>query len=132
MLDFLKWRLGPNYNQLVDIKLISRKIIVNDITKIRNILQSQNYQIIFYKSFENERSGKVRKILSQFPLLPESQVKVYWDATRDGILITYKLFIKYYDDLWYPSSDDVWIFDDGLEWLLEISHEEEIAFYKLK
>ena len=33
---------------------------------------------------------------------------------------------KYFDDIWYPSSDDLDIFDDNLSWFISISHEGEV------
>lgn len=31
-------------------------------------------------------------------------------------------FVRYFDDIWYPSSDDLEVFDSTCAWVLSISH----------
>ena len=62
--------------------------------------------------------------------LAERDVTVYWIASREGMQIGLNDFIQHYDDLWYPSSDDVWVTNEKQEWLLELNHEEVFALYR--
>jgi hypothetical protein len=45
-----------------------------------------------------------------------------------AIATTWKLVVKYWDDLWYPGSDDLSVFDASLAWGLLFWHEAEAFF----
>ena len=49
-------------------------------------------------------------------------VLVNWYQFDDIDRIRIKDFDKYFNDLWYPSADDIEIFDNTLSWMLSISH----------
>lgn len=59
-----------------------------------------------------------------------SDVYILWCSNNVGIKIPYHFFCKFYDDLWYPSSDDVWVYDTQNKFCLEISHEEIVMFWR--
>ena len=52
----------------------------------------------------------------------EQMVLVSW-TTDDAVLLPFGLFIDYWDDFCYPSSDDVIIFPCLMEWALFYQHE---------
>jgi hypothetical protein len=74
---------------------------------------------------------EVRRLLFSLPINTRSQVLVLWPSYHEGIRIPYGLFVDHYDDLWYPSSDDIWILHDA-DSMIDISHEEEVTFFPLK
>jgi hypothetical protein len=76
-------------------------------------------------AYENEDA--VREWLRSLEL--NGEVSFIWIASREGIRIDYDLFVQYYDYLWYPSSDDVWI-TRNLSWVLELDHEEIFSLYR--
>lgn len=72
-------------------------------------------------------SSDARAILSEFA--GESMnVKVVWVSDRVGIDLHYRTFVAHFDDFWYPSSDDVWVTDDRVSFLIELDHEELVMF----
>ena len=70
----------------------------------------------------------VRRWLGELPI-KEEVVYIYFVSDKQGIRLSFNLFIKHYDDLWFPSSDDVWITNKSLSWLLELDHEEVFTYY---
>jgi hypothetical protein len=38
---------------------------------------------------------------------------------------------KFFEDIWYPSSDDLDIFDESLRWILSIRHDGEVKYVNL-
>ncbi len=56
-------------------------------------------------------------------------VEVFWLADRAGLAMRLDDFIEHYDDLWFPSADDVCIADAAREWMLEIDHEEKLTLH---
>jgi len=45
-----------------------------------------------------------------------------------AITTTWKLVVKYWDDFWYPGSDDLTVVDDSLAWAFLFWHESEAFF----
>jgi hypothetical protein len=72
--------------------------------------------------------GAIIEWLDQLPLAADQYVSVIWPHYGTGVRLQYGIFTNRYDDLWYPSADDVWVTDDLRSWLIEVSHEERLAF----
>lgn len=51
---------------------------------------------------------------------------VVWAWSRDAVRLKFDDFVTWYDDWWYPASDDVWVLDVGCRWLVELDHEEVV------
>lgn len=60
----------------------------------------------------------------------DEQVIVIWPHYRAAVTLSSSDFLKYFDELWYPSADDVWVRDRSASWLLEIDHEENLLFFR--
>jgi hypothetical protein len=74
-----------------------------------------------------EAVRRVRKWLFQRGIPFRREVYLSWDNTAAAIT-TWEMVVKYWDDLWYPSSDDLVVFDSSLSWALFFWHEEEAFF----
>jgi len=60
-----------------------------------------------------------------------SEIYFFGLSYNVGLKFPYRVFCNYYDDLWYPSSDDVLVHDIKNTFCVEISHEEIVSFWKL-
>ncbi len=60
----------------------------------------------------------------------EQTVWAYWPAFREGFEIIWEVLVSRFDELWYPSSDDLIVMPPAATWVLEVSHEEEIRFFR--
>lgn len=78
---------------------------------------------------EDEES--VRIFLESLVIPEDENIYLLWIVENTGITIKYGEFVDHFDDLWYPASDDIWVMNDNLEWLLQISHEEIATFIAL-
>jgi hypothetical protein len=65
----------------------------------------------------------VQSLLSSW-LAQSERCTVVWPWDRVGCELDSNEFIAHYDDLWYPSSDDMWIGWKGSELLIQLNHEE--------
>jgi hypothetical protein len=61
--------------------------------------------------------------------LPEEPVKVFWLFDREGISIELKDFLKYFDELWFPSSDDIVVESESTSFVIAIDHEEQVQLF---
>jgi hypothetical protein len=44
------------------------------------------------------------------------------------MIVPWKLLIKYFDSFYYPSSDDLTVIDQSLNWALIFMHYDEVYF----
>ena len=56
-------------------------------------------------------------------------LEVVWPAFGEAVRIDREVFIEHYDDLWYPSSDDVVARQVGRDGALVITHEEQFTYF---
>ncbi len=73
---------------------------------------------------------EITEFLFALGIPPDEAVWLIWCWDREGISIKFRDFVQYYDELWYPSRDDVWMTDNIMSWLLHIDHEEFITFVR--
>ena len=45
-----------------------------------------------------------------------------------AIATTWKMVVKYWDDFWYPGSDDLTVVDESLSWAILFWHESQAFF----
>jgi hypothetical protein len=60
---------------------------------------------------------RVRKWLFQRGVPFGHRVFLSWSGSEAAVT-TWKMVVRYWDDLWYPSSDDLVVFDSSLSWAL--------------
>lgn len=80
------------------------------------------------KDISEVTSDEVKGYLMSLGIRDDEKIWLIWIPLRAGISILFRDFVEYYDDLWYPSSDDVWLTDTLMSWLIEFDHEEVITF----
>lgn len=73
-------------------------------------------------------SEEVRKWLMSVGI--QGDVNVVWIGLHEGIRLDYSKFVEFYDDLWFPASDDVLVVTLDRVASLEISHEELFRWAK--
>ncbi len=79
-------------------------------------------------NIEYAEPDEVKEFLFSLEVPNDEAVWLIWLVDGAGISILFRDVVQYYDDLWYPSSDDVWVVEESLSWLLEFDHEEFITF----
>lgn len=134
------WRFtDPKYDVLPDHHLDQLKPLDTEAARFlfdyiltSGLHQDQPFKKGFFRRIDHILMGEgnqaeVKKWLYQRGLPFQKQVYLSWDPT-DAMLVPWKLFIKYYDSFFYPSSDDLTVFDQGLEWTLLMMHYEVVYF----
>jgi len=61
---------------------------------------------------------------------PDFQVYLNWYRLDLIDSIAFSDLSEHLNDIWYPSSDDIDIFDDTLTWVVMISHDGDIRLWK--
>lgn len=83
------------------------------------------------KDISDETPAQVRQYLSGLGIAEWENVYLVWVANQIGVQMAFGDFVQYYDDIWYPSSDDIWISSENLSWFLNFDHEEIITFVSI-
>ncbi len=70
---------------------------------------------------------RVKKWLFQRGPAFKTPVYLSWDESV-AVLVSWKIFIRYWSHFYYSTSDDLLIFDDSMSWAFYFSAREEIFF----
>ncbi|MDB4906255.1 MAG: hypothetical protein JWO05_1039 [Gemmatimonadetes bacterium] len=97
-----------------------------DIAQIAVARRDENAS--FGTTFRSDDSpGLVREKLTALPIVGSIPVLVSWDR-RTAVVTDWETFIVLWDDLCYPSSDDVTIWPFDGQWTLCYRHYEIFQF----
>lgn len=64
----------------------------------------------------------IERVFSSTGIVPNRHIYLVWGSLDNIDTMPFDDFCKYFDDIWYPSSDDIGVFDDSLSWLILITH----------
>ena len=70
----------------------------------------------------------MREHLRSLGVTHDALATIVWASTAYGVVLRFRDFVAFYDDWWYPGSDDVWVSAHNGGWLLELDHEEILRF----
>lgn len=68
----------------------------------------------------------VRNVLSSQDIRPDESVFINWHQYDEIDQIGLSDLEEYFAYIWYPSADDIDIFDSSCAWVLSVSHDGEI------
>jgi hypothetical protein len=78
-----------------------------------------------------EGSFSLRDLVTGAGLAPASEVLINWYRFDDIDKIDIDRLSKYFDDIWYPSADDIEIFDESCKWFLSVSHDGQLTLIEV-
>jgi len=84
----------------------------------------------YVEKIEIDDKKQVQIWLSKIGLNNE-EVFLSWNK-ENGMIVPYKLLVENFDDFYYESSDDLTVFQKGLDWAILFFHAKQIYFGKDK
>ena len=87
------------------------------------IPNKEAFQTIDKAKILENNENEIKKWLYQRGIPFDKQVFLSWEQTK-GMIVPWKIFIKYFDSFYYGSSDDLTIIDQSLNWSLLFYHED--------
>ena len=114
-------------------EVIQRRLL-ND-AKIVSDTNTPNLDLVFYLVKKGEvhsdfnaqdKDFNLIAVLDNLEIRPQPNVFVNWYRFDKVDQIRLADLAQYFDDIWYPSSDDIDIFDEDLSWILSVSHDGEL------
>ncbi|MDD2814305.1 MAG: hypothetical protein PHP00_01000 [Thiotrichaceae bacterium] len=91
-----------------------------DLLKLTKTLNSRT-SVISGVNAEHE-DFCLSSVLFHENIKPNEWVYLNWYRYDQVDKMIFSELEKYFDDIWYPSSDDLDIFDDSYAWILSIRH----------
>jgi hypothetical protein len=70
---------------------------------------------------------RLSQVLWRLRILPPEYVFVNWYRFDDVDEIKFADLESHFTDIWYPSSDDIEVFDSSLKWLIAVSHDGSVG-----
>ena len=98
--------------------------------QLRDLRMSKQLYIVSTYDASNASPLEVREWLDGLRI--SGVVDITWIGINESIRLDFSVFATFYDDLWFPGSDDVWITSSSMNWLLEFSHEEVFSLYSFE
>ena len=71
--------------------------------------------------------GKVLRHLLSLGLTPDDSVLAVWSDCDEGIRLSVRAAFSFYDDLWYPAKEDLWLVTEDHSACIEFHHEGQIG-----
>lgn len=107
---------------------IDDSVVINILERIREKKKSGYFSKLKEYDASDEDPTAIKTWLHSL-VKNNVEVLVIWLNFNIGVGIDYHLFVENYDELWYPSSDDIWIVSSELTpWVIELDHEEIFSF----
>lgn len=84
------------------------------------------------EEFDALREGfQLSSLAEHLDLNPDRIIYINWDRLATVDRMEFEDLSKYFHDIWYPSADDIEVFDDTLSWILFVHHSGTIALARL-
>lgn len=122
----------PNYETLMELecdKLVSAIAERYNIDKSNFEEQMRSKQSYFKEVYALD-GFKLLNTLNKLEIEPLSEIFLNWYQFKKIDIFTTDNLDKYFYDIWFPSSDDVDLFDESLSWILSIRHDGCVSYLK--
>lgn len=96
------------------------------VTRLNDVGRSRELANALSDSFD------LGAVIEDIGLSPMKLVFINWYRLDDVDEMNIDDLVTYLDDIWYPGSDDVDIFDRTCAWVISISHEGIVQFVEPK
>ena len=103
-----------------------------DFLKDKNLHDEIPFTKDFFKRIKSieityQNDNDIRSWLYECGIPLQQEVILSWSPAT-SMLLPWEILIKYFDSFYYPSSDDLTVFDQSLNWAILFAHYDEIYF----
>lgn len=118
----------PSFKELDNLKC--KKICDEIIMRYGLVCQSSlemvriidSYQEVVEGLSADNESFKLQGFFNHLDIKPEKNVFINWYRYDQIDSILWDDFVENFDYIWYPSADDIDIFDNTFDWILSVKH----------
>ncbi|MHA6698046.1 hypothetical protein [Chryseobacterium sp. A321] len=70
-------------------------------------------------------------LLNNLNIKKEEYLFINWNSFENIDKFSLNDFYNYFEDIWFPASDDIDIFNENLDWIISIRHDGVIYYTQL-
>jgi len=122
----------PNFVHLSENECL---LLINKISKrfdleINNLIQTISLRQSYMENIDAKDGFNLIETLNSISILPLPKIYINWYQFDNIDLLDTSDLNKYFYDIWFPSADDIDLFDESLNWLVSIRHDGIVSFLK--
>ncbi len=118
--------LSPQECIELRLKLCSRFNLKTDRRGYELALTIDRLQTCLKEVRADDPNFDLEKVLRSISVTSGNDVFVNWKNFEIIDRIKIRDLSKFFSDIWYPSTDDIDVFDSSVSWVLSVNHEGEI------
>jgi hypothetical protein len=74
---------------------------------------------------------ELSSVTKELDLKPQQHIYINWDRLVTVDRMKFADLSKHFNDIWYPSADDIEVFDDSLSWILFVHHSGSVRVVQI-
>lgn len=82
-----------------------------------------------YIDIDDKQNFNIKNILNDIGI-EKKEVLINWFRFDNIDRMALDDLSRYFDDIWFPSADDIEIFDESCSWILSVNHGGVIGYLK--
>jgi hypothetical protein len=86
----------------------------------------------YYEQYNSLKEFELINTLRDIGIKPRKKIFINWYRFERVDAIDIHDLNLYFYDIWFPSSDDIDLFDESLDWIISIRHDGVISCLKYK
>jgi hypothetical protein len=98
--------------------------------EINNLIQSISLRQSYLENIDAKDGFNLIETLNSISILPLAKIYINWYQFDNIDLLFTSDLNKYFYDIWFPSADDIDLFDESLNWIVSIRHDGIVSFLK--
>ena len=71
------------------------------------------------------------KVFNSIGIPVPNEVFINFERFNNIDVFLFKDFCKYFDDIWYPATDDIEVFDASFNWIVSVKHYGAVHYAKI-
>ena len=91
----------------------------------------ENSKLLPGTDAEKEKFSLI-ETLNSSGITPKDSVFINWDCFNQIDKIRLTDLSSHFSDIWYPSADDIDIFDESFSWVLSVFHDGRVGLIKFE
>ena len=125
--------LNPNNAEKLYKNIYERmsKGIVGGVTNDTLAKIIDGYGVLLTVFNAKEEGFLLENVFRNIKIFPNEKIYINWYLFDDVDEMRLVDLNNYFDDIWYPGSDDIDIFDSTFSWVLSISHEGYVKYLNI-
>ncbi|MDP3928567.1 MAG: hypothetical protein Q8R57_06055 [Bacteroidota bacterium] len=122
----------PNFVHLSENECL---LLINQISQrfdleINNLIQSINLRQSYLENIDAIFGFNLIETLNSISIYPLPKIYINWYQFDNIDLLDTSDLNKYFYDIWFPSADDIDLFDESFNWIVSIRHDGIVSFLK--